>query len=70
MRLFKVLLRRHNRNRLQLRSTPSFVDFVPFQRNNEKEGRPVMVKRKLGGAGDESSLDQKIRKSDATVHVT
>ena len=27
-----------------------------------------MVKRKLGGAVDESSADQEIRKSDATVH--
>ena len=27
-----------------------------------------MVKRKLDGAGDESSADQKICKSDITVH--
>ena len=27
-----------------------------------------MVKRKLGGAVDESSADQEIRKSDTTVH--
>ena len=28
----------------------------------------MMVKRKLGGAVDESLADQEIRKSDATVH--
>ena len=28
----------------------------------------MMVKRKLDGAVDESSTDQKIRKSDTTVH--
>ena len=28
----------------------------------------MMVKRKLGGAVDESSADQEIRKFDATVH--
>ena len=28
----------------------------------------MMVKRKLEGALDESSADQEIRKSDATVH--
>ena len=40
---------------------------MPFKRNKE-EGRPVMVKRKLDGAVDESSADQEIRKSYATVH--
>ena len=34
----------------------------------EEEGRPVMVKRKLDGAVDESSVDRKIRKWDMTVH--
>ena len=29
--------------------------------------RPVMVKRKLDGAVDESSADRKIRKSDTIV---
>ena len=28
----------------------------------------MMVKRKLGGAVDKSSVDQEIRKSDVTVH--
>ena len=28
----------------------------------------MRVKRMLDGAGDESSADRKIRKSDATVH--
>ena len=28
----------------------------------------MMVKRKLGGAVDESSADREIRKFDATVH--
>ena len=28
----------------------------------------MMVKRKLDGAVDESSVDQEIRKSDVTVH--
>ena len=29
----------------------------------------MMVKRKLDGAVDESSVDQQIYKSDATVHI-
>jgi len=33
-----------------------------------KEGRPMMAKRKLDGAVDESSADQEIGKSDITVH--
>ena len=39
-----------------LRSKPSLINFVPFQRNKE-EGRPVMVERKLHGTVDESSAD-------------
>ena len=67
----QVLLRRHNRSRLclsTLRSTPSLVNFVPFQRTKEEEGRPVMVKRKLDGALDESSADQDFCKPGVTVH--
>ena len=41
---------------------------MPFKRTKEEEGRPVMVKRKLDGAVDKSSLDREIRKSNATVH--
>ena len=48
-----------------LRLTPSLVNFVL---NKEQEGRPMMVKRKLDGTVDKSSADQKIRKSDASVH--
>ena len=33
-----------------------------------KEGNPMMVKRKLDGAVDESSADRKICKSNAVVH--
>ena len=43
------------------------VNFVPFLRTKE-EGRSVMVKRKLDGAVDESSVYRKIRKWDAIVH--
>ena len=67
----KVLLWRHNRSRVclsTLRSTPSLVNFVPFQRTKEEEGRPVMVRRKLDGALDEPSVDRNFRKPHATVH--
>ena len=40
---------------------------MPFQRAKE-EGRPVIVKRKLDGAVDESSADRDFRKPSATVH--
>ena len=36
--------------------------------NQEEEGRPMMVKRKLNGAVEESLADQDIDKSNATVH--
>ena len=42
--------------------------FSKLQWSKEKEGRPVMVKRKLDGAVDESSADREIRKSDTTVY--
>ena len=40
---------------------------MPFQRTKE-EGRPVMVKKKLDDALDESSADRDFRKPGATVH--
>jgi len=30
---------------------------MPFKRTKEEQGRPMMVKRKLDGAVDESSAD-------------
>ena len=40
---------------------------MSFSGTKKKVGRPMMVKRKLDGAVDESSTDQEIRKSDAIV---
>ena len=40
-----------------LQSTPFFSKLHAFLRNKEEEGRPMMVKRKLGGTVDESSAD-------------
>ena len=44
-----------------------FSQLRAFLVEQEEEGRPVLVKRKLDGAVDGSSANQKIRKSDATV---
>ena len=35
----------------------------------KEEGRPMMANGKLDGAVEESSANQEIRKSDATVHT-
>ena len=39
-----------------------------LNKNKVKQGRPMMIKRKLDGAVDESSADQEIRKSNLTLH--
>ena len=58
------------RSSLQLINTSINIFFSKLRAflRNKEEGRPVMAKRKLDGPVDESSADQKIRKSDVTVH--
>ena len=45
-----------------------FSKFRAFLAEKGDKGRPVMVEGKLNGAVDESSVDQEICKSYATVH--
>ena len=59
------------RTRLQLINTSInsfFSKLCTFLGEQREEGRPVMVKRKLDDAVDESSVDQKIHNSGATKH--
>ena len=44
-----------------------FSNLCTFLVEQRRKGRPMMVKRKLDGAVDKSSVDL-IHKSDATVH--
>ena len=46
-----------------------FSKFRTFLAEQRRRGRPVMVKRKLDGAVDESSADRKICKLDATLCI-
>ena len=55
------------RSCLQLINTSINTFLVNFVWNKEEEGRPVMVKRKLDGALDGSSADQKICELDVTT---
>ena len=56
------------RSCLQLINTSINTFLVNLAWNKEEEeGRPVMVKRKLDGAVDESSADQKICELDVTM---
>ena len=45
-----------------------FSKLNPFLVEQRERERPMIVRRKLGSAVDETSADQEICKSDATVH--